>query len=86
MKIKKLTLREITKVYIFLEPYLEKDKEFLTVLIEVFADDKGKQLLKFFYNEEIPDNDFTQIYMIEDAVVKNNLYSFIGFMLEITNG
>lgn len=86
MKIRKLNLKEITEVYKFLEPYVEKDKELLTVLIEVFADEKGKQLLKFFYEEEIPDNDYTQIYMIEDAVVENNLSSFIGFMLEITNG
>jgi hypothetical protein len=89
MKIHKLNLKEIVAVYIFIEPYIEKDKEFLETYAEVLADGKGKRLLdllKIKANLEDDDKEYELINLINKSIKENNLLEFIGLMLEIRHG
>jgi hypothetical protein len=89
MKIHKLNLKEIVAVYLFIEPYIEKDKEFLQSYAELLAEGKGKKLLgllKIKADLSKDDKDYELINLLNKSIEENNLLEFIGFMLEIRNG
>jgi hypothetical protein len=86
MKIKKLNLSEITKVYEIIEPFI-KDGVKPNKAVEAALDSgKGKKLFYIFYDKKVeyPESIIGQYILLNQASVENNLLYFVSFMLEIS--
>ncbi len=86
MKIKKLTLSEIIKVYEIIEPFIKDGVEPSKAVEAALDSGKGKKLFYIFYDKKIeyPESIIGQYLLLNQASVENNLLDFVNFMLEIS--
>jgi len=86
MKVKKLTLSEITKAYEIVEPFIKDGVEPSKAVEAALDSGKGKKLFYIFYDKrvEYPGSIMGQYILLNQASLENNFLDFVNFMLEIS--
>jgi hypothetical protein len=87
-KKKKLTLREIHKLYLLLKPCLpEKEEEFLIdemdSILDKMTEEVMKQSLEIIYRKEIADEPFEMLILLMSGLSDSDFFNYVAFLKSI---